>query len=126
VCGRDDELRVLRDAFDWAAAGQGCVVFITGEPGIGKSRLVRELAAEARDPGALTSVGRAVPAGSGIPYRPLTEALLRILRDRPLPRTPSWRPGFPRSGRSCPASARRTRSAPRKPPSLPRWPAGRR
>lgn len=34
MCGRDDELRVLRDAFDWAAEGQGRVVFTTGKPGI--------------------------------------------------------------------------------------------
>ena len=84
VCGRDDELRVLRDAFAQAADGRGGVVFITGEPGIGKSRLVRELTGHARERGALTATGRAVPAGSGTPYRPLTEALLQLLRDRPL------------------------------------------
>jgi DNA-binding CsgD family transcriptional regulator len=84
VCGRDDELRVLRDAFARAADGHGGVVFITGEPGIGKSRLVRELTGHARGLGGLTAIGRAVPAGSGTPYRPLTEALLQLLRDRPL------------------------------------------
>ena len=84
VCGRDDELRALRDAFARAADGRGGVVFITGEPGIGKSRLVRELTGHARERGALTATGRAVPAGSGTPYRPLTEALLQLLRGRPL------------------------------------------
>jgi DNA-binding CsgD family transcriptional regulator len=84
VCGRDDELRVLRDAFARAAAGHGGVAFVTGEPGIGKSRLVRELTGHARGLGALTATGRAVPAGAGTPYRPLTEALLQLLRDRPL------------------------------------------
>jgi predicted ATPase/DNA-binding CsgD family transcriptional regulator len=84
LCGRDDELRVLRDAFAQAADGHGGVVFITGEPGIGKSRLVRELTGHAAALGALTAAGRAVPAGSGTPYRPLTEALLQLLRDRPL------------------------------------------
>ena len=85
VCGRDDELRVLRDAFARAADGRGGgVVFVTGEPGIGKSRLVRELTRHARRLGAVTATGRAVPAGSGTPYRPLTEALLQLLRDRPL------------------------------------------
>jgi DNA-binding CsgD family transcriptional regulator len=85
VCGRDDELRVLRDALARAAAGHGGLVFITGEPGIGKSRLVREVTDDARDAGALIVTGRAVPAGSGTPYRPLTEALLQTLRDRPPP-----------------------------------------
>ena len=58
VCGRDDELRALRDAFAQALAGRGGVVFITGEPGIGKSRLVRELTGHAHELGALTAVGR--------------------------------------------------------------------
>jgi len=95
VCGRDDELRVLRDAFARAADGRGGVVFITGEPGIGKSRLARELTAHALELGALTAAGRAVPAGSGTPYRPLTEALLQLLRDRPLPAHTDLDPWLP-------------------------------
>jgi DNA-binding CsgD family transcriptional regulator/tetratricopeptide (TPR) repeat protein len=85
MCGRDDEMRVLRTAFARASAGRGGLAFITGEPGIGKSRLVRELAGHARGAGAIAVTGRAVPGGSGIPYRPFTEALLQILRDRPMP-----------------------------------------
>jgi DNA-binding CsgD family transcriptional regulator/tetratricopeptide (TPR) repeat protein len=78
-------MRALRTAFARASAGLGNVAFITGEPGIGKSRLVRELTSYARGTGAVAVTGRAVPGGSGIPYRPLTEALLQLLRDRPLP-----------------------------------------
>lgn len=95
VCGRDAELSLLRDALTRAMAGRGGVVFITGEPGIGKSRLVRELLGHARSAGALTVTGRAVPAGSGTPYRPLTEALLQILRDRPLPTSGELAPWLP-------------------------------
>jgi DNA-binding CsgD family transcriptional regulator len=39
--------------------------------------------------------GRAVPGGSGTPYRPLAEALLQILRDRPLPSDGDLRPWLP-------------------------------
>jgi predicted ATPase len=78
-------MRTLRTAFAQASAGRGSLVFITGEPGIGKSRLVRELTGHARGAGAIAVTGRAVPGGSSTPYRPLTEALLQILRDRPLP-----------------------------------------
>jgi DNA-binding CsgD family transcriptional regulator len=85
VFGRDDELRVLQDAFAQASAGQGSLVYITGEPGIGKSRLARELTGYARAGGGVAVTGRAVPGGSVTPYRPLTEALLQVLRDRPLP-----------------------------------------
>ena len=40
--GREDEIRILQQAFNNAADGNGHVVGISGEPGIGKSRLLRE------------------------------------------------------------------------------------
>jgi class 3 adenylate cyclase/predicted ATPase/ABC-type lipoprotein export system ATPase subunit len=40
LIGREAELAVLRDAFEKAKAGHGQLVAISGEPGIGKSRLV--------------------------------------------------------------------------------------
>lgn len=43
LIGREAEFGVLRAAFALAASGQGQVVLICGEPGIGKSRLLREL-----------------------------------------------------------------------------------
>jgi DNA-binding CsgD family transcriptional regulator/tetratricopeptide (TPR) repeat protein len=95
VVGRDDELRLLEDALAGSGGGQGALVFVTGEPGIGKSRLVRELAGHAVRCGAVAVTGRAVPAESGTPYRPLTEALLQILRDRPLPGDTGLAPWLP-------------------------------
>ena len=63
---------------------------ITGEAGVGKSRLLREcrlLAAEAK----LTVLaGRAVPQGGA--YRPLVEALLGHLRDTAVTESPELRP----------------------------------
>jgi predicted ATPase len=38
--GREREMAALWDCFEKARAGQGQMVFIVGEPGIGKSRLV--------------------------------------------------------------------------------------
>ncbi len=43
VYGRDDEIAVLRALYECAKAGEGNVVFVEGEAGIGKSRLVDEL-----------------------------------------------------------------------------------
>ena len=45
LAGRDDELRLLEAQLADAAAGRGSIVVITGEPGVGKSRLVSELLA---------------------------------------------------------------------------------
>ena len=67
--------------------------FLTGDAGIGKSRLAGELAAEARARGVTVLTGRAVPADAGSPYRPLTEALLQALRAGPLPADEAWRRG---------------------------------
>ena len=81
MVGRQAELGALDDALAAALAGVGRMVFVTGEPGIGKSRLARALAGRARAAGATVISGRAVPSGSSTPYRPLTEALLQAVRD---------------------------------------------
>jgi DNA-binding CsgD family transcriptional regulator len=96
LVGRDAELRALTDALACARGGHGGVVFVTGEAGVGKSRLVRELTTRARTLGAAVVTGRAVPDSAG-PYRPLTEALLQALRRRPLPDDAGfapWRPAL--------------------------------
>jgi len=41
--GRDLELALLERRWQQAKTGEGCVVLISGEPGIGKSRLVQEV-----------------------------------------------------------------------------------
>ena len=71
-------------------------MFVTGEAGIGKSRLTRELAAAA-GPGTTVLAGRAVPVSASIGYRPLTEALLQGLRGQAFPGDPglaAWRPAL--------------------------------
>src|SRR5215831_10041024 len=42
LVGRDRELGLLKEAFRCAAAGTGAVVLLTGDPGVGKSRLLYE------------------------------------------------------------------------------------
>jgi DNA-binding CsgD family transcriptional regulator len=95
LIGRDAESGRLRSALGAAQDGLGGVVFLTGEAGIGKSRLASELAAEARARGAAVLAGRAVPASVSIPYRPLTEALLQALRERTFPGDPGLAPWLP-------------------------------
>jgi DNA-binding CsgD family transcriptional regulator/tetratricopeptide (TPR) repeat protein len=85
----------LRSALGAAQSGGGRLVFLTGEAGIGKSRLASELAGEARARGATVLAGRGVPASVSIPYRPLTEALLQALRERAFPDDPGLTPWLP-------------------------------
>src|SRR5215218_8537378 len=57
--GRADELVALRAALDAASAGHGRLVLVGGEPGIGKTRLVREVTAQAEAAGIEVRWGRA-------------------------------------------------------------------
>jgi DNA-binding CsgD family transcriptional regulator/tetratricopeptide (TPR) repeat protein len=95
VVGRQEEVNALEAALEAAGTGRGGVVVLTGEAGIGKSRLTREVMAEAEKKGVLFAVGRAVPSADAAPYRPLTEAMLQVLRDRPLPEDASLTPWLP-------------------------------
>ena len=102
VVGRDAELGALRAALSTAADGAGGLVFLTGEAGIGKSRLVREVAGDARARDVAVVTGRAVPGGTSTPYRPLTEALLQALRDRSVPDDKDLAPWLPALGAIVP------------------------
>ena len=77
--GRSAELERLRTLMP-SAEGEGSrVVLLGGEPGSGKSRLVREFAAEATADGALVLYG-ACDAEVRNPYGPFVEALDQLVR----------------------------------------------
>lgn len=80
LVGRDDELASLRRALAETAGHHGRALLLTGEAGVGKSRLVRELVEEAAGRGVPVLSGRAVDTTSPSPFRPLTEALFSHLR----------------------------------------------
>jgi class 3 adenylate cyclase/tetratricopeptide (TPR) repeat protein len=72
--GREREAATLRELVGEVAQGQGRVVGIVGEPGVGKSRLLAEVRREA---GAETTwlEGRCLSYGGTIPYLPVLELL---------------------------------------------------
>ncbi len=77
--GRQAELGLLRERLDQAQAGHGQVVSIVGEPGIGKSRLLRELRRHVRQ-GATWFEGQALSFAHTIPFHPLINLLRRAFR----------------------------------------------
>lgn len=93
VVGRQAELVELTIAVDAASTGGGRIVALVGEAGVGKSRLARVACDLAADRGMGAFMGRCVPSGSGVPYRPLMDAFARHFRDRPRPHDPDLR-GF--------------------------------
>ncbi len=82
LLGRELEQEVLRRCLAGLDLRQGGVLLLIGEAGVGKSRLLEHLAAEARAADRLVLTGRAVE-GCG-PHRPLAEALAGHLRDHRL------------------------------------------
>jgi hypothetical protein len=75
--GRDDVLVLARRRVEQACAGRGQLLLLTGEPGIGKSRLAEHLAAEAATRGARVAFGRAWEAGGAPAYWPW----IQVFRD---------------------------------------------
>ena len=82
LVGRGEQLAALRAAWARASAGAATVVVLAGEAGSGKTRLLVELAGEARDTGALVLAGRCTDEGV-VPFAPFTEALRPYLADDP-------------------------------------------
>ena len=80
VVGRSADLEVLAGAVDAASRGAGSAVLVTGEAGVGKSRLLCEVRGWCTERGGTTLVGRATDTAMPIPLRPLAEALLAAYR----------------------------------------------
>jgi DNA-binding CsgD family transcriptional regulator len=75
LVGRDGELTRLLGLLDDARAGRPTHALVSGDAGVGKTRLVSELAARAAERGFLVLSGRCAELGDSIPYLPLADAL---------------------------------------------------
>jgi tetratricopeptide (TPR) repeat protein len=74
--GREPELKQLQSAFDGAISGQGALMMVMGEPGIGKTALCEQLSTYVTLRGGRTLVGHCYEAGSlSLPYLAFVEAL---------------------------------------------------
>jgi len=112
LIGRAAELTQIRETLDSVTDGRSQLLVISGEPGIGKTRLLQELAVEAQLRGYRVFSGRGTELETETPFAPLIEALdnelalsepetLKELRER----LPDLLGVFPSLGRRDPASA---------------------
>jgi class 3 adenylate cyclase/tetratricopeptide (TPR) repeat protein len=89
MVGRERELERASRIAERALAGEGGLLLVTGDPGIGKSRLVEEVRDRVAGSGVTWLEGRCVSFGGSTPYLPLRDVVLDALglpRDERVPR----------------------------------------
>ncbi|HEV2374704.1 MAG TPA: AAA family ATPase, partial [Streptosporangiaceae bacterium] len=82
LVGREEQRAVLDAALDQARTGRPATVLVGGEAGVGKSRLVSEFAAAARQAGARVLTGGCLDLGTdGLPFAPFAAMLRELVHD---------------------------------------------
>ncbi len=77
IVGRAEALAALEHRLDGAGSAHPAIVLVAGEPGIGKSRLVAELARRAHERAVVVLLGRC-DEEAALPYEPFVEALRHL------------------------------------------------
>lgn len=75
LVARHKEVQRILTALDAVVGGSGRLVLLTGEPGIGKTRLAQECAVEAGTRGFLVATGRCYEQERDVPFQPFMETL---------------------------------------------------
>ncbi len=99
LVGRGAELDRLAAGLERVARGQGCVMFLVGEAGIGKTRLAHEALILARERGFLVLEGSAYALESRLAYAPILAAFGPLLRRLDSPHQARLVSGLPDMGR---------------------------
>src|ERR1700730_19127635 len=89
LVGRDGEVQLLCNLLDTVALQRAYgarALIMSGETGVGKTRLLAEMCQEAEKRGFHMLEGRAYEVGRSFPYMPFTEALRPIIRASSLKR----------------------------------------
>ena len=83
LADREQEMRTLRARLDAALRAEGSLVFITGEAGIGKTRLAYELRSYAKLRGAQCLMSKGGEREGGVPYQPWSAIIKEYVRWAP-------------------------------------------
>jgi predicted ATPase len=78
MVGRERETTLVRQLLSEAEIGRGGMLVVSGDGGVGKSRLLREACEEAERNGWRCLVGRAFPVEAGIPYSLFADAAMQL------------------------------------------------
>lgn len=82
LVGREKELIEARNLWNRTLAGQGQLLLVSGEPGVGKTRLVREIMTQVQVSGGQVFSGACYAEG-GVPYAPFAAILRSALDSHP-------------------------------------------
>jgi class 3 adenylate cyclase len=85
LVARDEEMHQIAGALEGVAGGDGHLLLIVGERGVGKTRLAQEASVEARSRGFLVATGRCYESQRALAYYPFLEALAHLLHAAPAP-----------------------------------------
>lgn len=83
MVGREAQLAALQQCIDAASAGAGQTVLVSGDAGIGKSRLVAAAAAHARERGVRVVNGQCFAPDRTLPFGPWRDLVSRRLLHQP-------------------------------------------
>ncbi len=93
LVGRDRELSLVKNQYEIAKQTRAGVVLVSGDPGIGKTRFLDEIAVFAAQDGATVLRGGSSEAEGMPPYLPFLEALGRYIQTIPLDQLRDQLPG---------------------------------
>ena len=96
MVGRDDELGRLLTLLDDAQASRSVAALVSGDAGVGKSRLVSEVTRLAEGRGFTVLSGQCAELGDSVPYLPLADALRGAARSTGVRDALSSRPALGR------------------------------
>ncbi|WP_433294365.1 helix-turn-helix transcriptional regulator [Pseudonocardia sp. CA-142604] len=82
LVGRDDHVATLMSAFDGVQQGRMATVFLVGDAGVGKTRLVQHLVSCAEEADATVLLGGATDIAESPPFWPVASALRNLLRSQ--------------------------------------------
>jgi len=78
IVARDDEMTRILGSVQAVQNGEGRMVLLTGEPGVGKTRLAQEVTLLVRNAGFVIASGRCYEPEVNVPYYPFREALAML------------------------------------------------